>query len=181
MTSEGVGETSSLADALSAFGAWITYPSAHATKLCAQSKRRAIAGSAFAGGRFEALVAGAPIFRPLHSLFDLAGGLGVFPFGAAFLLPLARGELARGRRLLRLRLCRLGGRGLRGLRRALCISIGSGAASRRGRQQGGEDVSLDIASPVCFTGRGVRALRPCQQPVGRIYKQELYSSSAPMG
>src|ERR1035441_2315995 len=51
-------------------------------------------------GRLEALVASAPIFRPLHSLLDLAGGLGFLPFGAALLQPLARGELPRRRRLL---------------------------------------------------------------------------------
>ena len=43
-------------------------------------------------GRLQALVARAPVLRPLHSLLDLAGGLGRLPFGAAFLLPLAHGR-----------------------------------------------------------------------------------------
>src|SRR5664279_1614131 len=88
MMTEGVGETSSLADALG---------------FCAvddrASKTRAFY---FLAGRLEALVASAPIFRPLHSLLDLAGGLGFLPFSPAFLLTFARGQYAGAWRLLRL-------------------------------------------------------------------------------
>ena len=72
-------------------------------------------GARSAGRRLEALVARAPILRPLHSLLDLAGGLGLFPFGAAFLQPLARGELTGRRRFLGLGLRLFRRRRLRGL------------------------------------------------------------------
>ena len=62
MTKEGVGETSSLADALYFF----------AVRFCARL-----------ACRLKALVASAPILRPLHSLLDYAGGLGFFPIGGA--------------------------------------------------------------------------------------------------
>ena len=50
----------------------------------------------FRSGRaLKAFIARAPELRPLHSV-SLAGGLGFFPFGAAFLLTLAHGDHAGG-------------------------------------------------------------------------------------
>jgi hypothetical protein len=51
-----------------------------AVRMIAKSFRNVVRSA----GGLEALVAGAPIFRPLHSLLDFAGGLCFLPFGAAF-------------------------------------------------------------------------------------------------
>src|SRR5664279_2870031 len=125
MMTEGVGETLSLADALGMFG----------SKSFLRAGARALLEVAHdlfrkpvptfrdhaLAGRLETLVARAPEFRPLHSLLDLAGGLGFLPFGAAFLLPLARGQHAGARRLLHFGLLLFRRGRLRGLRRGgLC-------------------------------------------------------------
>src|SRR5689334_11475737 len=45
-------------------------------------------------GGLETFVAVAPVFRPRRSFFNLVGGSLFFPFGGAFLLPLARRNLS---------------------------------------------------------------------------------------
>lgn len=67
-----------------------------------RTTRRARAVSCRSSGRLQALVAGAPVFRPGHRLVDLAVGLGHFPFGGTFALALAGGNLSRRWRLGRL-------------------------------------------------------------------------------
>ena len=89
MTTEGVGETSEFR----------RRPQLFVVRLRARrngiQKLRTLKLSSHArlAGRFQALVARTPILRPLHSLLDLAGGLGYFPFGGTFLHAIACGRL----------------------------------------------------------------------------------------
>jgi len=89
MTVEGVGETESLADALKLL--WLSCRDAAVRK----------SDVLFRGG-LEAFVAVAPEFRPVRSLFGLAGGFRFIPFRGTFLLTIPCGELAGARFFFRL-------------------------------------------------------------------------------
>src|SRR5262245_1656601 len=88
MTIEGVGETRSLADALSL--------------LCFHVRCNAlnILPLLFGSG-LETFVAVTPEFWPGRSFIDLVGGFRFLPLGGTFFLPLARGDLPGARLLLR--------------------------------------------------------------------------------
>src|SRR5262245_26111683 len=86
MTIEGVGETRSLADALSL--------------LCFHVRSNALnIFPLLFGSGLETLVAVAPEFWPGRSFLDLVGSFRFLPLGGTFFLPLARGDLL-GARLL---------------------------------------------------------------------------------
>src|SRR5262245_2600416 len=88
MTIEGVGETRSLADALSL--------------LCFHVRCNAlnILPLLFGSG-LETLVAVTPEFWPGRSFIDLVGGFRFLPLGGTFFLSLARGDLPGARLLFR--------------------------------------------------------------------------------
>ena len=134
---------------------------------------------ALAGG-LEALVASAPIFRPLHSLFDLAGGFRFLPFGGALLRTLARGELTGRRRLFCLGLLRSRRGWLRGLRRGGLRQRRQRRRDQAGRQQGGEQC-FGHESPrfcvACLRLQPTRPKRPSEVVFVRVvavWRRRLY-------